>query len=100
MIGCKVAKRATVMDRLQRTQIKRATKIGAIRSLPEAKRVESVDLTKTNQDVVLHLSLFFALNSLWRSVHDFPHCPSQEAWSQQEPPLHPALTKLLSRRRK
>lgn len=48
------------------------------------KRGKSVDLTKTYPDIVLNLSLFIVLNALWRGVHDFPHCPSWETWSQQD----------------
>lgn len=57
---------------------------------PKVKSAKSVDLTKTNQDIVLNLSLFFALNALCRSVHAFPPCPSWEAWPQLEL-LHPTL---------
>lgn len=95
MIGCKVAKKAIVMDRLQRKdgegQIKGAAKIDTIRSLRKMKKAKSVALTKTYQDIVLNLSLFFALNAQWCSVRDFPHCPSWEARPQLEPLLHPTL---------
>lgn len=86
MIGCKVAKRALVMDRLQRTDRERESQIAKIgvRSLPKVKRAKSVDFTKTYPDIVLNLSLFIVLNASWRSVHDFPRCPSWEAWSQQD----------------
>lgn len=93
MTGCKVVKRAIVMDRLHRKDKERLIKtvIGAIRSSPKVKRAKSVDLNKTNQDIALNLSLFFALNALLRSVHDFAHCPSWKARSQQEPLSHPTF---------
>ena len=73
VIGCKVAKRVIVMDRLQRTdregsQIKRGTKIGTITSWPQVTGAKSDDLTKTNQDIVLNLSLFFVFHASRRSV--------------------------------
>ena len=81
MISCKVAKRAAVMDGLERTE--RTSKIGA-RSLPTVERAEIVDRAKSCQDIVLNLSVFIVLKSLWCSARDFPRCPSREARSQQD----------------
>lgn len=87
------------MDRLQRTERKRERERESDEESDkdwcdqkfEKNLKKSVALAQTNQDIGLNLSLFFAFNELWRSVHDFPHCPSWEACSQQEPLSHPTL---------
>ncbi len=97
MIGYKVAERAIVMDRLQRMDREGEREkvsnrdLCVIKSLPKVKTAKSDDSTKTNHDIVLNLSLFFVLKALWRSVRDFPHCPSWEARPQQEVLLYPTL---------